>query len=142
MFDFNFDTDPPRLEFMANIINSDNPDLEAFRARNGKLLMYHGWADAIVTPWKSIEYYKEVEQRFGGREKTQDFFRLFMIPGMDHCGIGNNLGITDDSFDPLTALETWVEDGDAPEFLMMTKFDPEDNMIWERPVYPYPQKTQ
>lgn len=68
------------MEYMANIINSDNPGLELYREKGGKLLMYHGWADAIVTPWKSIEYYKEVEQRFGGREKTQNFFRLFMIP--------------------------------------------------------------
>lgn len=142
MFDFDFDTDPPRLEFMANIINSDNPDLEVFRARNGKLLMYHGWADAIVTPWKSIEYYKEVENKIGDREDTQEFFRLFMIPGMDHCGIGKELGITNKSFDPLSALEKWVETGEAPESLIITKFDPEGDTIWERPVYPYPQNTK
>jgi feruloyl esterase len=137
LFDFDFDKDPPRLEYMANIMNSDNSDLEAFRRRNGKLLIYHGWADAILTPWRSIEYYQEVEQKFGGAEKTQDFCRLFMIPGMDHCGIGNTLGITYDSFDPLTALEKWVEEGDAPELLLITKFDTEGDAIWERPVYPY-----
>jgi feruloyl esterase len=137
MFDFDFDTDPPRLEFMANIINSDNPDLEAFQARNGKLLMYHGWADAIVTPWKSIEYYKEVEQRFGGRENTQDFFRLFMIPGMDHCGLGVDLGITNRSIDPLSALENWVEEGEAPDSLFMKKYAPDGKVMWSRPFYPY-----
>ena len=141
--DFDFDFDPQRLEYMAGIYNSDNPDLEAFRASNGKLLMYHGWVDALVTPWKSIEYYKEVEQRFGGREKTHDFFRLFMIPGMNHCGFGKVPEITAGAkIDPLTALEKWVEEGDAPESLMMTKFDPEGNAIWERPVYPYPQSTE
>ncbi len=138
MFDFDFDTDPPRLEFMAKIINSDNPDLEVFRAKNGKLIMIHGWADAIVTPWKSIEYYKEVENAIGSREDTQEFFRLFMIPGMDHCGIGKELGITNNSLDPLTALEKWVETGEAPESLIITKFDHEGNPSWERPVYPYP----
>ena len=141
--DFDFDFDPQRLEYMADIYNSDNPDLEAFRASNGKLLMYHGWVDALVTPWKSIEYYKEVEQRFGGREKTHDFFRLFMIPGMNHCNFGKVPEITAGAkIDPLTALEKWVEEGDAPESLMMTKFDPEGNAIWERPVYPYPQSTE
>jgi feruloyl esterase len=135
--DFDFDTDPPRMEYMASIINSDNPDLEAFRARNGKLLLIHGWADAIVTPWKSIEYYKQVEQRFGGREKTQDFFRLFMIPGMDHCGVGKELGITDNSIDPLTALEKWVEEGEAPDSLLMSKYARDGSVMWTRPVYPY-----
>ncbi len=141
MTDFDFDTDPPRMEYMANIINSDNPDLEAFKTRNGKLLMIHGWADSSATPWKSIEYYKEVEQRFGGREKTQDFFRLFMIPGMYHGGHGNELGITRDSIDPLTALEKWVEEGEAPDSLLMNKFAPDGSVMWTRPVYPYPLRT-
>jgi pimeloyl-ACP methyl ester carboxylesterase len=140
--DFDFDLDLQGLEYMAGIYNSDNPDLELYRKKGGKLLMYHGWADPAVPPWKSIEYYKEVEQRFGGREQTQDFFRLFMIPGMGHCGIGKALGITDDCIDPLTALEKWVEENDAPESLMFTKIDPEGNTIWERPVYPYPQNTE
>jgi len=107
--------------------------------------VWHRWitgkADAIVTPWKSIEYYKEVEQRFGGREKTQDFFRLFMIPGMDHCGFGNELGITGDSIDPLTALEKWVEEGQAPDSLLMNKYAPDGSVMWTRPVYPYPLRT-
>jgi hypothetical protein len=139
--DFDFDTDPPRMEYMASIINSDNPDLEAFRTRGGKLLMIHGWADASCTPWKSIEYYKEVEQRFGGREATQEFFRLFMIPGMDHGGWGRELGITRDSIDPHTALEKWVEEGQAPDSLLMNKFAPDGSIMWTRPVYPYPLRT-
>jgi pimeloyl-ACP methyl ester carboxylesterase len=139
--DFDFDTDPPRMEYMASIINSDNPHLEAFRAREGKLLMIHGWADPICTPWKSIEYYKEVEQRFVGREATQEFFRLFMIPGMDHGGNGRELGITKDSIDPLTALEKWIEEGQAPDSLLVNKFAPDGSVLWTRPVYPYPLRT-
>ena len=137
MFDFDFDKDPARLEYMGKIINSDNPDLDAFEARGGKLLMYHGWADAIVTPWKTIQYYKEVEDRFGGEASTQDFFRLFMIPGMDHCGIGENLGISRFSIDPLTALEKWVETDNPPDSLKFTKFDSKGEMVWERNLYPF-----
>ena len=104
--------------------------------------MYHGWADAAVPPWASIEYYEAVEYNVGSREETQEFFRLFMIPGMGHCGIGKALGITDDCIDPLTALEKWVEENNAPESLMFTKFDPEGNTMWIRPVYPYPQNAE
>ncbi|MBA7538255.1 Mono(2-hydroxyethyl) terephthalate hydrolase [subsurface metagenome] len=141
--DFNFDHDPQRLEFMADIINSDNPNLEEFRSRNGKMLMFHGWADADVTPLKTIKYYEAVEQNIGSREATQEFFRLFMIPGMDHCGIGVSKcpGITDDGIDPLTAIEKWVEHDEAPESLLTTKYDGDGNVLWTRPVYPYPQRV-
>ena len=83
--DFDFDKDPPRLAFMANIYNAMNPDLSRFKARGGKLLMYHGLADPIVTPQNTMDYYAAVEKAAGG--SVADYFRLFMIPGMDHCGI-------------------------------------------------------
>jgi feruloyl esterase len=137
MFDFDFDNDPARLEYMGKIINSDNPDLDAFEARGGKLIMYHGWADVNVTPWKTIQYYKEVENRFGGEARTQNFFRLFMIPGMDHCGFNESLGISRSSIDPLTALEKWVETGNPPDELKFTKFDTNGDVEWERHLYPF-----
>jgi feruloyl esterase len=99
--------------------------------------MYHGWADAIVTPWKTMQYYTEVEERFGGKARTQNFFRLFMIPGMDHCGIGENLGISRSSIDPLTYLEKWVETGDPPAVLKFTKFNSNGDVEWERNLYPF-----
>ena len=120
--DFDFDEDPARLEYMGAIINSDNVNLDAFEASGGKLLMYHGWADPIVTPWRTVQYYTEVEERYGGKERTQDFFRLFMIPGLDHCGRGQDLGISSASFDSLTVLENWVENGIAPDVLKYTRF--------------------
>ena len=137
MFDFDFDMDPARLEYMGKIINSDNPDLDAFNARGGKLIMIHGWSDAIVTPWKTIHYYTEVEERFGGKERTQSFFRLFMIPGLNHCGFGNTLGISSKSIDPLTALEKWIESDSPPDTLKFTKFDKTGGVVWERNLYPF-----
>jgi feruloyl esterase len=137
MFDFDFDKDPIRLDYMGKIINSDNPDLDAFEARGGKLIMLHGWSDAIVTPWKTIQYYTEVEERFGGKERTQNFFCLFMIPGLDHCGFGRNLGIFSASIDPLTALEKWVETGNPPDSLEFTKYDNNGDVEWERNLYPF-----
>jgi feruloyl esterase len=72
--DFDFDLDPQRLEYMSSTYNSDDPDLELYRKKGGKLLMYHGWADAAVPLWASIEYYEAVEYYVGSREETQSFF--------------------------------------------------------------------
>ena len=140
--DFDFDTDPERMEFMAQIIKADNPDLEAFQARGGKLLMYQSWADPVATPWKTIDFYEDVEQNVGNQRATQEFFRLFMIPGMDHCGMREGPGIDrKDGFDPLTALELWVEMGEAPESILTTKYDDDGIVLWTRPVCPYPQRA-
>ncbi|MEF8939280.1 MAG: tannase/feruloyl esterase family alpha/beta hydrolase [Salinivenus sp.] len=139
--DFDFDQDPQRLEHMAQIYDADDPDLDAFRKRGGKLLMWHAWGDPATPPMETIEYYEAVEERVGSRERTQDFFRLFVVPGMDHCGIGEGPGITQHGFDPLTAMERWVEQGRAPENLMTTKRDSTGAVQWTRPVCPYPQRA-
>jgi feruloyl esterase len=87
-----------------------NPDLSAFKAHGGKLIQYHGWADALISPENSINYYETVVDRQGGLGQTQDFYRLFMIPGMGHCG--GAYGV-----DWIGALEAWVEHGRAPDQL-------------------------
>ena len=139
---FDFDSDPQRLATMAAIYNATDPDLSAFKARGGKLLMYHGWADAIVPPQLTIHYYEAVEKKMGGREATHRFLRLFMIPGFDHCGWQPGPGITELGFDPLTALENWVEKGEAPASLLATKQDNDGKTVWTRPLCPYPQKAK
>ena len=136
---FNFDTDPARMQMMSEMYNSTNPDLSKFKARGGKLLMYQGWADAIVTPVKTIEYYNHVEKFFGGPEATQNFARLFMLPGVDHCGIQPGPGADQTGYDPLTALEQWVEHDIPPATLLTTKRNKEGTALWVRPVCAYPK---
>jgi feruloyl esterase len=137
---FNFDTDPPRLKSTATIYNSTDPDLSKFKARGGKILMYHGWADAQVTPDKTLEYYEAVEKKSGGREGTESYLRLFMLPGFDHCGLQHHgPGPDDRGFDPLPALEQWVEHGVPPTTVLATKRDKDGNALWTRPVCAYPQ---
>jgi feruloyl esterase len=136
---FDFDADPPRLKTMAPIYNSSDPDLSKFKARGGKVLMYQGWADALVTPAMTVDYYEAVESKSGGGEATQSFVRLFMVPGMDHCGIQPGPGADRRGFDPLTALEQWVEHSVPPATLPMTKRDKDGNALWTRPVCAYPQ---
>lgn len=138
--DFDFDRDPARLEFMAQIYNADDPDLDAFRENGGKLLMWHSWADAAPPPLETIRYYEAVEAYVGSREQTQDFFRLFMVPGMEHCGFSEGPGIDQHGFDLLTVLERWVEQGEEPASIFTTKMDEEGNILWTRPICPWPQQ--
>jgi feruloyl esterase len=145
------------------VINANNPDLRSFRARGGKLLMYHGWGDAAIAPLSSIEYYEKVtaflakfpDARSDASRPVQDFFRLFMVPGLGHCdsGIGPNHfgndnyagdGIPGDpERDILAALERWVEKDAAPERLIGTGTAVhEPSKTLTRPLCPYPQEVR
>ena len=119
---------------LGSIVNAIDPNLKAFQDHGGKLIMYHGWADQGIQPENSINYYESVVSAMGGQQKTQEFLRLFMVPGMAHCqgGAGPN------SFDALTALERWRENNAAPERLIAAHSTANviDN---SRPLCPYPQ---
>jgi Tannase and feruloyl esterase len=136
--DFDFDRDPARLAHMAALYNADQPDLRTFRERGGKLIIYHGWADPIVTPWRTIEYYEAVQASAGGADAAAGFARLFMLPGFDHCGFSNGPGANDTGFDPLVALESWVERGIAPDSIPAHRRDAAGAIEWSRPVCAYP----
>jgi len=99
------------------VVNSVDADLRPFKARNGKLLMYHGWADGNVPAADGIEYYERVTLPVGGSDRTPDFFRLFLVPGMGHCSGGDG----PNTFDTINALEQWVEHGKAPEQMIASK---------------------
>lgn len=133
---FNFDTDPQRLQFMARILNATNPNLSAFRNAGGKLLLYHGWSDPIIPATRTIDYYQDVRRKLGlSLQKTKQFARLFMAPGMSHCGGGTGPS----AFDYFTALEGWVEHGIAPDSMVAYHFDEFGNVDRSRPLCAYPQ---
>ena len=120
--DFDFETDPARLSTMAEVYNSDTPDLASFIESGGKMIVWHGWADAIVTPYKTVDWYDRLSAASGGPEKLAENVRLFMIPGMDHCGLQPGPGGIDQSrIDPLTALEAWVEEENPPETILISE---------------------
>ncbi len=147
--DFDLDRDPARMAAASRTYNAatydpDRPDaiagadLGAFRQAGGKILLYHGWADPLVTPYLTVGYYEAVAKAAGGIQAAQDFARLFMVPGMDHCGIGQDgPGISDTGIDPLTALEQWVEEGRAPAALEARKVAG-GQTVWTKPVCAYP----
>ena len=133
---FDFDRDPGRMGTMAAIYNSDGPDLSAFRKRGGRMIIYHGWADPLVTPFKTLDYHAKVSESLGGREVAKETVRLFMLPGYDHCGLQQNPGAGDaeKDLDWLTALEDWVEKGRPPETIRMTRHDSSGKVLWSREV--------
>lgn len=134
--------------------DATNPDLRAFKAGGGKLILYQGWADEATYPEHPVLYYETVERLMGGRTKTQDFFRLFMIPGQSHIP---QVGGGAETVDYLSYLEAWVERGEAPDVLLAEKmnrlarfagpvtyaeFLTPDNVELSRPVWPYPVQAR
>jgi len=132
IFHFDFDKDATRLNNAAAAsLNSDATDLSAFRKRGGKLLLYTGMSDPVFSPNDLIRYYKDVTQASGGEKPTFEFARLFLLPGVNHCGGGPGL----DSFDSLSAIEAWVEDDSPPQHIIVRGSAYPGRT---RPLCPYP----
>lgn len=156
---YDFNRDYKRLGLGA-FYTDTNPDLRRFKASGGKLLVYQGWNDITEMPTAIVDYYETVEKTMGGRSLTQSFFRLFMVPGMSHCGGGEGAY----SIDYLRYLEAWIEQRKAPNRLLGGHIDDayvarlpetaelpiadllrkdadqtEVPITFTRPIFPYPQ---
>ena len=132
---FNFDSDVALGDRIENANeNAMNPDLKSFFGHGGKLLQYHGWSDPAISPGNSINYYKSVLDMMGGASKVNESYRLFMVPGMAHCGGGDG----PDQLDPITALEQWVEKSKVPDQIIASRVR-EGKTERTRPLCPYPK---
>ena len=109
--DFNYDRDPQRLAVIEGLYNAQNPDLRAFKAAGGKMILYHGWNDNQIPVGASIDYYETATRTMGGPATTRDFFRMFLLPAVGHCRGGDGGG----EVDWISALENWVEHDQAPD---------------------------
>jgi feruloyl esterase len=131
---FDVDRDQARLKTMTDILSPLDPDLRPFKKRGGKLIAYHGWSDPGISAAGTVAYFDRRTAIVGGRQQADDFARLFMAPGMHHCGGGPG----PNTFDMLPALEAWVEKGIAPAQVLATRLT-DGKVERTRPLCPHPQ---
>lgn len=149
IFDFNFDTDAPKIFKTSGIytvssmefMTARSTDLSSFKHHGGKMIIYHGNSDGVFSPHDTINWYEAMDDRMHG--KAQSFVRLFLVPGMGHCGLGP--GTT--QFDTFTPLVKWVEHGIPPGSIIATApgGPPPVGTPWPgrtRPLCPYPEQTR
>ncbi len=147
---FDFDKSVAALAPAAEHQDAAATDLSAFKARGGKVILYHGWADHSITPLRTVQYYEDVRKTHGAQ--TDEFVRLFMVAGLHHCtggpgpnhfgGRGQVIARDDPEHDIVRALDRWVEQGIAPDTLVATKYvndDPRQGVARTRPLCRYPQ---
>ncbi|HTQ99817.1 MAG TPA: tannase/feruloyl esterase family alpha/beta hydrolase [Candidatus Acidoferrum sp.] len=131
------------------MVDATNADLSAFRKRGGKLIVYHGWADPSVNPLDSVKYYEKVKSTMGSQAIMDEFYQLFLVPGMGHCGGGLGATVfgnaslqaphpTADN-DMLMALERWLDTGKAPASLHSVEIR-DDQVISTRLLCPWPRQ--
>ena len=155
---FDWDRDIPKVDAeLGPAVNGVvSGDVSRFRARGGKLIMYQGWADTLVAPGQTVAFYNALTKEFGGPAKTEDFARLFMAPGVMHCGGGPGPSAFNSANggarrppsdtprdDVFAALTSWVEDGVAPSRIIGTKYvddTPQKGIAMQRPLCTWPQK--
>jgi feruloyl esterase len=132
----------------ASALNATDPNLKPFKSHGGKLILYHGWDDPAISALNTVNYYDSVLKTMGVKD-VDSFIRLYMVPGMQHCGGGpgpdsfTDLG-GDPSHSAQTALEQWVEKGTAPGTIIASKFEGQDrtHAKMTRPLCPYPQSAK
>jgi pimeloyl-ACP methyl ester carboxylesterase len=117
--------------------DATNPDLSAFKKAGGKLILWHGWADQHISPMYTIQYYEAMQNQMGANT-IDEFARMYLVPGVGHCGGGEG----DANIDLVSKITGWVEQGSAPGSVMTFKTDSTGAQTASRPVYPYPAVAQ
>jgi len=149
---FDFDQNIDRADsLLAPITNATDPNLEEFHKAGHKLIYYHGGADPLIPAQNGIDYYESVVKAQKSMDRTQEFFRAFLVPGLYHCAGGPGpiafngnapADQRDADHDAMLALQRWVEQGKAPASIIGTKYvdgNASKGVAFQRPLCPYPQ---
>jgi feruloyl esterase len=128
---YNFSNFARDTRLAASFLNATNPNLDTLKARGGKLILWHGWADQALPPQATVDYYRQVQAR---DPHAEDYCRLFMVAGCLHCGDGP--GASD--VDWLGTIAAWVERSQPPDVVIASKNEP-GNVTITRPLFPYPR---
>jgi feruloyl esterase len=144
---FSIARDLPAIDRVMDL-HADNPAIEPFIGKGGKLILYQGWDDPLVAAQPTLDYFTVLERRFG--KSLRKSARLFMAPGMDHCrggagpelfgGAGGDAPVVDPEHDLLSALEAWVLQGTAPERIVATK-QVDGATVRTRPLCAWPKRA-
>ncbi len=124
---------PDYLQANHTLNDATNPDLSAFKKAGGKLILWHGWADQHISPLFTIAYYEAMQGTMGA-STVDEFARLYLVPGVSHCGGGEG----HPNIDLVSKVTAWVEQGTAPNDVMTYQTDASSTVTASRPVYPYP----
>jgi len=134
---FDLQKDVDRALLRGKELRATDPNLRSFKSRGGKLLLYHGWSDGgsggSISAYSTISYYDSVLKYMGPNQ--DNWLRLFMVPGMGHCGEGTGLN----QFEMVAALDSWRQQGDAPKSITAVRVDEHGHIDMSRPLCPYPQ---
>jgi feruloyl esterase len=134
---FDPDVDVPYADALrGSTLNASSPNVDAFEAAGGKLVIAQGQSDAIVVPGNTIDYYRKLNHRYG--TWTQGFARLFMEPGVGHCAPAVGPG----SWDIFGVIANWVENGVAPDSIVAYQYNSDGSVKRTRPLCPYPQQAR
>jgi feruloyl esterase len=115
------------------LIDATDPDLTAFNQAGGKLILWHGWADQHISPLFTIQYYEAMQSTMG-KSTVDSFARMYLVPGVAHCGGGEGMP----NIDLVSQITGWVEQATAPNAVTTYQTDSSNNVTASRPVYPYP----
>ena len=148
---FDFDRDLQKADdIVGKLVDQRSADVKSFKARGGVAIVYQGWQDPVVNAVDTIAYYERVRDQQGSQAATDQFFRLFMVPGMGHCGggtgattFGNQGGpapVVDADHDLLSALDRWVEQRRAPDQIIASKVEG-GKVVRTRPLCAYPKRA-
>ncbi|MDH5603677.1 MAG: tannase/feruloyl esterase family alpha/beta hydrolase [Cyclobacteriaceae bacterium] len=130
---FDFTTVTKEMDYASAYLDATSTDYSGFKARGGKLILYHGWNDAALSALSTINHYEAVKE---GDENVMHYMRLYLLPGVLHCGGGPGPG----EVDWLALVREWVEKDMAPERVVVSKTLGGQTTL-SRPVFPYPRKA-